>query len=57
MMQISAALDDHPHHHAPVRLGNFGGDQGAVPVITIPQPIGGVMRYLIGAFMWFWLGG
>jgi hypothetical protein len=28
-----------------------------VPVITIPQPSGGVMRFLVGAFMLFWLGG
>jgi hypothetical protein len=30
---------------------------GAEPVIKIPQPAGGVMRYLIGAFILFWLGG
>ena len=30
---------------------------GAAPVITIPQPRGGAMRFLVGAFMLFWLGG
>ena len=30
---------------------------GVVPVITIPQPSGGIMRYLVGAFLLFWLGG
>jgi len=30
---------------------------GAEPVVTIPQPAGGVMRYLIGGFILFWLGG
>ena len=29
----------------------------AVPIITIPQPSGGAMRFLMGAFMLFWLGG
>jgi len=31
--------------------------EGAGPVITVPQPSGGAMRYFIGAFMLFWLGG
>jgi hypothetical protein len=31
--------------------------EGAAPVITIPQPSGGLMRYFVGAFMLFWLGG
>lgn len=30
---------------------------GAEPVIKIPHPRGGASRYLIGAFMLFWLGG
>jgi hypothetical protein len=30
---------------------------GAAPVITIPHPSGGVMRFLVGAFLLFWLGG
>jgi hypothetical protein len=30
---------------------------GAAPVIRIPQPSVGAMRFLVGAFMLFWLGG
>ena len=30
---------------------------GAEAVITIPQPSGGVMGYLVGGFFLFWLGG
>src|SRR5437870_1408392 len=30
---------------------------GAAPVITIPQPSGGAARFLVGAFLLFWLGG
>ena len=30
---------------------------GAEAVITIPQPSGGVTRYLVGGFILFWLGG
>jgi len=30
---------------------------GAAPVITIPHPRGDAMRFLVGAFMLFWLGG
>jgi len=29
----------------------------AAPVITIPHPSGGAMRFLVGAFLLFWLGG
>ena len=29
----------------------------AAPVITIPQPSGDAMRFLVAAFMLFWLGG
>jgi hypothetical protein len=32
-------------------------DDGASPVLTIPQRGGGVMRYFIGLFVLFWLGG
>jgi hypothetical protein len=31
--------------------------EGAATVITIPQPPAGSSRFLIGAFMLFWLGG
>src|SRR5262249_111526 len=30
---------------------------GADPVITIPQGSGGPMRYFVGLFLLFWLGG
>jgi hypothetical protein len=30
---------------------------GAAPVITIPQPSGGAARFLVAAFILFWLGG
>jgi hypothetical protein len=30
---------------------------GAATVVTIPQPSAGPMRFLVGAFMLFWLGG
>ena len=29
---------------------------GTEPLVTIPHPSGGVVRYLIGAFVLFWLG-
>jgi hypothetical protein len=54
---MSAVIQDHRGITPPPGSAIAVATDGAVPVITVPQPAGGIMRYVIGAFLLFWLGG